>query len=76
MNRAHNYHKNIKMDVLRYTTIGLKQECGQKTSRRANMNLRFRPTARIGQFFVITSQKMRLCVDAIHVFDAIYVHYM
>ena len=42
------------------------------------MNLRFKPTAKIGQFFVAvpTSQKMRLCVDVIHVFDAIRVHYM
>ena len=76
MNGAYNYHKNIKMYVLRCTTIGLKQECGHKTSRRADMNLRFKPTAKIGQFFVPTSQKMSLCVDVIHVFDAIHVHYM
>ena len=67
MNGAHNYHKNIKMYVLLCTTIGLKQECGHETSRRADMNLRVKPhfTAKIGQFFVPTSQKMRLCVDVI-----------
>ena len=53
------------MYVLRCTTIGLKQECGHKISRRADMNFRFKPTAKIGQFFVPTSQKMRLCVDVI-----------
>ena len=65
MNGTHNYHRNIKMYVLRCTTIGLKQECGHKTSRRADMNLRFKShfTAKIGQFFVPSSQKMRLCVD-------------
>ena len=36
MNGVHNYLKNIKMYVLRCTTIGLKQECGHKTSRRAD----------------------------------------
>ena len=51
MNGVHDYHKNIKMYVLR-TTIGLKQECGHKTSRRADMNLRFKPTAKIDQIFV------------------------
>ena len=78
MNGAHNYHKSIKMYVLRCTTIGLKQECGHKTSRRADMNLRLnsKPTAKIGQFILPTSQKMILCVDVIHVFDAIHVHYM
>ena len=65
MNGAHNYHKNIKMFVLRGTTIGLMQECGHKTSRCADMHLRFKTTAKIGQFFVPTSQKMRLCVDVI-----------
>ena len=80
MNGAHNDHKNIKMYVLGFTTIGLKQECGHKTSRRADMNLGFKPTAKIGQFFQRhgpTSQKMRLCaVDVIHVFDAIHFHDM
>ena len=65
MNGVHNYHKNIKLCILRSTTIGLKQECGYKTSRRADMNLRFKPTAKIGQFFVPTSQKVGLCVDVI-----------
>ena len=73
MNGAHNYHKDIKMYVLRCTTIGLKQECGHKTSRGADMNLRFNPTAKIGQFFVPTSQK-RDYVSML--FDAIHVHYM
>ena len=53
------------MYVLQCTTIRLKQECGHKISRHADMNLRFKPTAKIGQFFVPTSQKMRLCVDVI-----------
>ena len=57
MNGAHNYHKNIKMYVLRCTTIGLKQECGHKTSRRAHMNLRFKPTAKIGQFSYLHRRK-------------------
>ena len=67
MNGAHNYCKITKIYVLRCTTIGLKQECGHKTSRGAVMNLRFKPhfTAKIGHFFVPTSQKMRLCVDVI-----------
>ena len=51
MNGAHNYDKNIKMYVLWCTTIGLKQKCGHKTSRRADMDLRFKPTSKIGQFF-------------------------
>ena len=53
MNGAHNYHKNINMYVLWCTTIGLKQEYGHKTSRRADMNLRFKPhfMAEIDQFF-------------------------
>ena len=46
MKGAHNYHKNIKMYVLWCTTIELKQECGQKTSRRADMNLRLKPISR------------------------------
>ena len=41
MNGVHNYHKNIKMYVLRCTTMRLKPECGHKTSRRADMNLMF-----------------------------------
>ena len=67
MNGTHNYHKNIKMYVLRCTTIGLKQEREHTTLRHADMNLRFKPhfTAKICQFFVPTSQKMRLCVDVI-----------
>ena len=67
MNGAYNYHKNIKMYVLRCTTIRLQQECGHITSRRADMNLRFKPhfTAKIGQFFGPTSHKMRLYVDVI-----------
>ena len=76
MNGPHSYHKNIKMYGLRCTIIGLKEEYGHNTSRRADMNLRFKPTAKIGQFFVPALQKMRLCVDVINVFDAIYVHYM
>ena len=58
---------NIKMYVLRSTTTGLKQKCGHETSRRADMNLRIKPnfTAKIGQFFVPTSQIMRLCIDVI-----------
>ena len=77
MNGAHNYHKNIKMYVLRCTTIGLKQECGHKTSRRAEMNLRFMPhfMAKICQFFVPTSQKIRLCVDVIWRHSCSYVAY-
>ena len=39
MNGAHNYHKNIKMYVLRCTTIRLKQECGHKTSRMSIVRL-------------------------------------
>ena len=49
--------KNIKMYVLRCATIGLQQECGHKTSRRADMNLRFKPTAKIGQFLYIRRRK-------------------
>ena len=43
MNGAHDYHKNIKMYVLWCTT---KQECGHKTSKRADMKLRLKPIAR------------------------------
>ena len=53
MNGVHNYHKNIKVYVLRCTTIRLKQERGHETSRRANMNLWFKPhfTGKIGSVF-------------------------
>ena len=59
--------KTLKCMFLRWTTIGHKHECGHKTSRRADMNLRFEPhfRAKKGQFFVPASQKMRLCVDVI-----------
>ena len=76
MDGAYNYHKNIKMYVLRCTTIGLKQECGHKTSRHADMNLQFKPAADIGQTdsFSYLHRKKWDCV--LMLFDAIHVNYM
>ena len=63
MNEAHKYHKNIKMYVLLYATIGYKQKYRHKTSRRADMYLRCKSdfTAEIGQYSV----GPRLCNDVI-----------
>ena len=66
MNVAHNYHKNIKMYVLRCTTIGLKQECGHKTSRGVDMNLRFKPH--------FTAKNRSENEIVLMLFDAIHVH--
>ena len=39
MNGAPNYHMNIELYILWYTTMGFKQKYGHKTSRHADMNL-------------------------------------
>ena len=63
--------KNIKMYVLRRTIIGLKQECGHKTSRCADMNLRFKPhfTAKMSVFrtCVLENEIVLMLFDTIHV---------
>ena len=64
MNGAEKYRKNIKMYVLRCTTIAFKQTYGHTTSRHADMNLRckFNFTAKIGQYFVRCRYSGRIVV--------------